>query len=81
VASHQLIGLLLSAIFTGCPIEMGGHIFLLKLLKPFFCDLKSKFPLNVKINVSGSMRKEVILFGTTFDPLINIRWTVPLNVG
>jgi hypothetical protein len=33
-----------------------------------FCNLKSKFPLNVKKNTSSSMRKEDLSIDNTFDP-------------
>jgi hypothetical protein len=34
---------------AGAPLNWISHIFWLKPLKPVFCDLKSKFPLNLKI--------------------------------
>jgi hypothetical protein len=34
---------------VGAPLNWISHIFWLKPLKPFFCDLKSKFPLILKI--------------------------------
>ncbi len=34
---------------AGAPLNWISHIFWLKLLKPFFCDLKSKFPIILKI--------------------------------
>jgi hypothetical protein len=33
-----------------------------------FCYLKSKFPSNLKINISGSMRKEDLSIDITFNP-------------
>jgi hypothetical protein len=32
-----------------------SHIFLLEQLKPIYCDLKSRFPLNLKINIRGTI--------------------------
>jgi hypothetical protein len=34
---------------AGAPLNWISHIFYLKLLKPFFCNLKSKFTLILKI--------------------------------
>jgi hypothetical protein len=34
---------------AGAPLNWISHIFLLKQLKPVLCDLKSKFPLILKI--------------------------------
>jgi hypothetical protein len=37
-----------------------------------FCNLNSKFPLNVKINTSGSMLKEDLSNDITFDPFDSV---------
>jgi hypothetical protein len=44
---YQLIGLPLSVIAAGTPLKCISPIFWLRPL-PVFCNLKSKFPLNVK---------------------------------
>jgi hypothetical protein len=55
-----------------------SHIFLFKLLKPVFSNLKSKFPLNLKINISGSMQKEDLSNDIILTPVIS-RLTIPLK--
>jgi hypothetical protein len=74
------MGFPLSVLCSGRPLNWISHIFWLKLLKPFFCDLKSKFPLILKINISGSMGMEDLSSDITYDP-VSFHWTVPLNVA
>jgi hypothetical protein len=57
---------------VGTPLNWISHIFWLKPLKPFFCDLKSKFPLILKIKISGSMGME--------DLSIDITYGLPLKL-
>jgi hypothetical protein len=47
---------------VGAPLNWISHIFWLKLLKPVFCNLKSKFPLIIKIKYQGFNAK-----GRPFD--------------
>jgi hypothetical protein len=46
---YQLVGFLLSVIYSGRPIEMDKPYIWLKPQKPAFYDLKSKVPLNLGI--------------------------------
>jgi hypothetical protein len=62
------MGFPLSFICSGHPMDRNKPHILLEPLKPVFCYLKSKIPLYLKENISGSMRKEDLLNDTIFNP-------------
>jgi hypothetical protein len=48
-------------------LQREGHILWLKPLKPFFCDLKSKFALILEIKYQRSMGMEDLLIDISYD--------------
>jgi hypothetical protein len=54
-----------------------GQKILLKPLTLAFCNLKSKFLFNLKINISSSMERKTYQLIAFSTPVIS-RWTIPL---
>jgi hypothetical protein len=53
---------------AAAPLNWISHIFWLKPLKPFFCKLKSKSPLILKIKYQWFNGMEGLSIDVTYDP-------------
>jgi hypothetical protein len=66
---YQLVGLPLSVIFSGCPIELDKPHNLALAAETSFLLFKEQVSVKFKKrNISGSMRKEDLLIDITFNP-------------